>query len=87
VLAANELVGDIRIVASFFNTEIGQQLVAAIPNAQALHLSELAAPSFVNATTPSSVLHRFNIQNQELIVVEAAATEANTLSQLYLRAP
>jgi len=85
VLAANEVCKGVRAVASFFNNQIGQQLIKAVPNAQALDLSRIAPPTFVSATIASSVLHRFTIQGQELVVVEATPHEAGTVGRLYHR--
>ncbi len=85
VLAANEVCKGVRAVASFFNNQIGQQLIKAVPNAQALDLSRIAPPTFVSATIASSVLHRFTIQGQELLVVEGNPHEAGTVGRLYHR--
>ncbi len=83
VMLANELVEGIRAVASFFNQRVGEQLTAAIPNATALSLSEKAGPSFAEACSNSSVLHLFNIDNEEVVVMEAEVREAAQISQLY----
>ncbi|HEX2914343.1 MAG TPA: NAD-binding protein [Chloroflexia bacterium] len=83
VLAANEINPGVRAVASFFNPEIGKQLELSTTNTRSIELTELTAPSFVNATLPSNVLHRFGLDKQELVVVEAKPQKSGTLAQLY----
>lgn len=83
VLAANDMVKGIRAVASFFNQNIGEQLTQALANSQALSLSEKAGPSFVEACDPSSVLHLFHVQGENIAVVEAEVERVGTIQRLY----
>jgi Trk K+ transport system NAD-binding subunit len=83
VLVANDLAFGIRAVASFFNQRVGQQLAIAVSNAKILSLSEKAGPSFVEACVPSSVLHLFKIEGQDVAVVEAQVSEISSLNQLF----
>ena len=83
VLVANELVPGIRTVASFFNQRVGQQLAQAVSNAKALSLSEKAGPSFVEACTPSSVLHLFDVHGEDVIVVKSQVTQNGTVQELF----
>lgn len=83
VLAAHEIFQGIRTVASFFNNNIGQQIERMLPNIHALDLHELAAPVFVNATLFSDVVHRFTLQGQEFVVVDAASEKRGQLGEIY----
>lgn len=90
VMVANELVHGIRIVASFFNQSIGEQITQALANARALSLPEKAGTSFVEACVPSSLMHFFMIQGEEMGVVEAnywdESIENSTIQKLFPRA-
>lgn len=83
VLVANDLAFGIRAVASFFNQRVGQQLAMAVSNAKILSLAEKAGPSFVEACVPSSVLHVFNIDGQDMAVAEASVTKNSTIHELF----
>lgn len=83
VLAAHELAPGIRAVASFFNQQIGKQMIGALPNAQALSIPELTAPTFVTASLPSQVLHLFEIGPVQLAVVRDRVDRSGTFQELY----
>jgi Trk K+ transport system NAD-binding subunit/uncharacterized membrane protein len=83
ILAACEIAPTIRAVASFYNSQIGEQLIKSIPTAQALSISELAAATFVTASLPSQVLHLFEIEHEEMAVVIDRVGRNGTIQQLY----
>ncbi len=83
VLVANDVVPGIRAVASFFNQKVGEQLTRAVTNAKALSLSEKAGPSFVEACVPSSLLHFFTIEGEQMAVVEAKISGTGAIEQLF----
>ncbi|NWJ95842.1 MAG: NAD-binding protein [Chloroflexi bacterium] len=82
-LVAHELAPDIRAVASFFNQQIGERMINSIPNARALSISELTAPTFVTASLPSQILHLFEIGTEQMAVVRDEVGSNSTLQQLY----
>ena len=87
VLAANEIVPGIRTVASFFNQEIGKQLVSTVRNARSVSQSEKAGPAFVSAALPSRLLNLFQLKvqsYQETIgVVQLEVNREASLKELY----
>ncbi len=85
VLEASRLAPGIRAVASFSNSQIGEQIINTLPNAQALSLPELAASTFVTASLPNQVLHLFEIGSEEVAVVEDRPNQTGTINQLYGR--
>ncbi len=87
VLAANEVVPGIRAVASFFNQQIGKQLVSTVKNARSVSLSEKAGPAFVSAALPSRLLNIFKVKIhrsiETLAVAELVVEKGGILGDLY----
>ncbi len=87
VLAANELVPGIRTVASFFNQEIGKQLVSTVKNSRSLSLSEKAGPSFVSAALPGRVLNTFKLKvqrsSEDVAVAQVKVERSGTLQEIF----
>ncbi len=87
VLAANEIVPGIRTVASFFNQQIGKQLVSTVKNSRSVSLSEKAGPAFVSAALPSRLLNIFKVKVRHVVetiaVAQLTIDKAGTLEALY----
>jgi Trk K+ transport system NAD-binding subunit len=87
VLAANEVAPGIRTVASFFNQEIGRQLVSTVKNARSVSLSEKAGPGFITAALPGRLLNLFKVNlhqiEETVAVAELTVRKAGTLGELF----
>lgn len=83
VLEANRLAPGVRAIASFINSQIGEQIINTLPNAQALSLPELTGATFVTASLPNQVLHLFEIGGEEVAVVEDRPNQPGSIRQLY----
>jgi len=83
ILTACELAPNIRAVASFYNQQIGEQLIKSLPNARALSIAQLAAGTFITASLPSQVLHLFELAGQEMAVVVDRVGRNGPLQELY----
>lgn len=87
VLAANEETPGIRTVASFFNQQIGKQLVSTVKNARSVSLAERAGPAFVSAALPGRLQDVFKLNNskdsESLAVAEVEVKKAGSLQELY----
>ncbi len=83
VLEASRLAPNVRAVASFSNSQIGEQIINTLPNAHALSLPELTATTFVTASLPNQVLHLFEIGTEEVAVVADRPNQPGSISALY----
>ncbi len=85
VLAAHELNPLIRHVTRIYSPQIGERMIKSIPNARALNVAKLTAPTFVTAalSSQSQILHLFEIGPEEFAVVQDRASSKGILQDLY----
>jgi Trk K+ transport system NAD-binding subunit len=84
ILTVQKLRPGLRVVASFKNRRIGEQInKSKANNAVALNASQLAAPTFITASISRQVLHFFNLEGQELVVVSDNVGSSGTIQELY----
>jgi Trk K+ transport system NAD-binding subunit len=83
ILTACEIAPKIRAVASFYNQQIGNQLIKSIPTAQTFSISELVSSNFVTVSLPSPVLHLFELNGEEMAVIADRVDKSGSSLSLY----
>jgi Trk K+ transport system NAD-binding subunit len=84
ILTVQKLRPNLRVVASFKNRRIGDQINRSkANNAVALNASQLAAPTFITASLSRNVLHFFSLEGQEIAVVSDRVSTEGTIQNLY----
>ncbi|WP_445548421.1 MULTISPECIES: potassium channel family protein [unclassified Frankia] len=82
-LVATEIAPEVRLVVRVANTQLGEQLSAALPTTRVLNLAEKAGHSFVEACIRSDVRHAFRLGSEVFAVVDVPVSSSGAFRQIF----
>nr|WP_131786700.1 NAD-binding protein [Protofrankia symbiont of Coriaria ruscifolia] len=82
-LVATEIAPEVRLVVRVANTQLGEQLSAALPTTRVLNLAEKAGHSFVEACIRSDIQHAFRLGGEVFAVVDVPVGSSGAFRQIF----
>ncbi len=82
-LVATEIAPEVRLVVRLANTQLGEQLSAALPTTRVLNLAEKAGHSFVEACIRSDIQHAFRLGTEVFAVVDVPVGSSGAFRQIF----